>query len=148
MLRKHFAALAAIDQTPALKYRVRRYFDLPGGSLFRALSSYSQADLVLCLVRINTPRARQIVETLIGKEITVGPACRFVYSFNKQDPSVKRQPVVSYVCEDPQLRRKSRLARIWHEFKPGRTREQLIRRGLTPGDIKRAEKRGLVRIAR
>lgn len=150
MLRKHLAAVAAIDRNPALKYRVLRYFDLPNGSLLRGLMGYSQADLVLCLMRINTPRSRSIAETLVGRPITVGPACKFTWSFNKQTPSVGRQPVVTYVCPptEAQLRRGSRLASVYHEFKPGRTKEQLLRRGLRTGDIRRAVSRGLVRIAK
>jgi hypothetical protein len=147
MLRKHLAAIAAIDQNPALKYRVRRYFDLPRGSLFAALMDYSQADLVLCLVRIGTTRSRSIAESIIGKPITIGPACRFVYSFNKQTPSVRRQPVIVYVCPNPDLRHKSRLAVMYREFKVGRTKDQLLQRGVRMADIRRAERRGLVRIA-
>jgi hypothetical protein len=147
MLRPHLASIAAIDQCPALKYRVRTYFDLPSGSLFAALRGYSQADIVLALMRFNTPRSRSIVESLIGRPITVGPACRFVYSFNKQNPTLRRQPVITWVCGEPNIRSKSRLAVLYPEFKIGRTRDQLIQRGLRTGDIKRAVSRGLVRLA-
>lgn len=149
MLRKHLAAVAKIDRNPALKYRVQRYFDLDRGHLFRALQGYSQADLVLAMMRINTPLSRSIAESLVGRPITVGPACKFTWSFNKQTPSVGRQPVVVYVCPETEttIKKRSRLAMIYHEFKPGRTKEQLLRRGVRPGDIRRAVSRGLVRIA-
>lgn len=147
MLRPHLASIAAIDQCPALKYRVRMYFGLPSGSLFKALKGYSQADIVLALIRFGTPRSRQIVESLIGKPIVVGPACRFVYVFNKQNPTLRRQPVITWVCPVPDIRAKSRLAVLYPEFKIGRTRDQLIQRGLRNGDIKRAVSRGLVRLA-
>lgn len=147
MLRKHLAAVAAVDQTPALKYRVRQYFDLPRGSLFTALRGFSQADLVLCLLRIGTPRSRRIVEALVGRPIIIGPACRFVYYYNKQNPSLRRQPVVVFVDPDAIIRGKSRLAKCMAEFKVGRTRDQLLQRGVRNGDIRRAVARGIVRMA-
>lgn len=149
MLRRHFPAIAAIDNAPALAYRVRQYFALPSGPLIRTTRGLSQADLVICLLSINTQRARDIVATLIGKPITVAPACRFHWSFNRQRPTVGRQPVITWVedCANVPLRRGTRLALSYPEFKCGRTLQQLRQRGVSRGDVRRALQRGWIRVS-
>jgi hypothetical protein len=149
MHKRHFPAIAAIDITPALAYRVRQYFDLGSKPLIYEMSHFSQADLVLCLIRIGTPRARQITESLIGRPITVGPACKLHWSFNKQMPSLRRQPVITWVKDAylVPLRRGTRLALCYPEFKCGRTLQQLRQRGVSRGDISRAVNRGWIKLA-
>lgn len=151
MLRRHLAALAAISRTPALEYRVRRYFALDSSPMIFACTraGLSQADVVLCLIRIGTPAARNIIEGLIGKPITVGPACRLTWAYNKQTPSVGNQPVVTWVMPTLQvpLRMGTRLAANFPEFKCGRTLQQLQMRGVSRGDIRRAIRRGWIKMA-
>jgi len=149
MLRKHLQSLALIVRTPALLYRVRRYFNLGTEHLFVALrrAGLGQADVVLCLLKIGTQRARRIAEALIGKPITVAPACRFTYSVNGHAPRIGRQPVITWVIDEFPVLRMSRLVRCLHEFRVGRTREQLMRRGVTKGDIGRAVRRGWIALA-
>ena len=148
MLRRHLAAIAAITTTPSLEYRVRRYFALDSSPLIASVrhAGLSQADIVLCLTRINTPRARIIAESLIGKPITIGPACRLSWGYNKQAPTVGTQPVVTWVASSVPLRRGTRLALTFPEFKCGRTKQQLQMRGVSNGDIRRVIKRGWVRM--
>lgn len=100
--------------------------------------------MVLALVRIGTNRARQIAESLIGKPITVGPACRFVYNHNRSSPLVRTQQTIARVLDLTLCRAKSRLAACLPEFRVGRTLEQLLSRGVRRGDIKRAVRRGMI----
>ena len=150
MLKRHLPALAAIDQVPALSYRVRRYFELGSGLLIHELprASLSQADIVLCLMSINTDRSRAIAESLVGKPITIYPACKLTWGFNKQTPSVSTQPTITYVKSlgEVPLRRGTRLAMCYAEFKRGRTLQQLQMRGVSRGDIRRAMKRGWIKV--
>jgi hypothetical protein len=149
MLRRHLAAIAAITRTPALEYRVRRYFALSNRPLIAACrrAGLSQADLVLCLVRMGSPRARIIAESLIGRPIHVAPACRLTWAYNKQQPSVRRQPVITHVQEQVPLRRGTRLALSFPECRRGRTLEQLQQRGVSKGDIRRMMRRGWITVA-
>lgn len=150
MLRRHLPALAAIEATPALAYRVRRYFNLRPGLLIHALprAGYSQADIVLCLMSINSERSRRIAESLIGRPIAVLPSCKLTWSFNKQTPSVSTQPTIVSVKSlgEVPLRRGTRLAMCYAEFKRGRTLQQLQMRGVSRGDIRRAMKRGWITV--
>lgn len=150
MLRRHLSAIAAIDAVPALSYRVRRYFELGSRLLIHELSSasLSQADVVLCLMSFNTDKARSIAESLIGKSIEILPSCRLNWSFNKQLPSVSTQPTITHVKSmgEVPLRRGTRLALCYAEFKRGRTLQQLQMRGVSRGDIRRAMKRGWIKV--
>lgn len=146
MLRRHLPAIAAIAASPVLTYRVRRYFALDSRPLILSVRGLSQADIVLCLVRIGSPRAREIAGSLIGKPITVAPACLLRWSHNKQTPSVGRQPMVTWVAETVPLRRGTRMALTFPEFKCGRTLQQLLMRGVSRADVRRVTKRGWVKM--
>ena len=145
MLRRHLSALAAITRYPSLVYRVRQYFALGSRPLLIELrcAALCQADVVLALVRIGTKHARTIAESLIGRQITIGPACRFVYNHNRSTPLVRTQPTINRVLDLTNCRAKSRLARCVPEFRLGRTWDQLIARGVRRGDIKRAVRKGM-----
>lgn len=148
VLRRHLCALAAIMRTPALEYRVRQYFALGSGPFLVELkrAGLCHADIVLCLLRINTQRSREIVEALIQKPITVGPACRFVWPDNRQTPRVRRQPKITWVCSDVLPRRGTRLYSRFPEFRVGRSLQQLQLRGITRGDVKRAIRGGFIKM--
>lgn len=148
MLRRHLSAIAAVTRTPALEYKLRRYFALDSSPLIVSCTRarLSQVDLVLALMRINTPRSRVITSSLIGRPITIGPACRLSWSYNKQDPSISTQPVVTWVDNTVLLRRGTRLALTYPEFKCGRTLDQLTMRGVSRSDIRRAMKRGWIKM--
>lgn len=148
-LRKHLQSIAAIDQNPALKYMVRTYFDLGSERLSVALrrAGLGQADLVLCLLRLRLPSARRMAESLIGHPITVAPAVKFTWRANGAAPTVGKQPVITWVMRDPPTRRSTRLDQCFAEFRVGRTRQQLLARGVSRGDIRRAARRGWIRMA-
>ena len=148
-LRKHLQSIALITRIPSLLYRVRRYFALSSGHLFIALRrrKLGQADLVMCLMSIGTEAARRVTECLIGRSITIGPACLLKYSHNTEHPTIGRQPVITRVSARPKIKARSRLARAFDEFRVGRTREQLLSRGVSRGDIRRAQRRGWIQLA-
>ena len=77
MLEKYRAALGRVP--PVVRMRVLNYFKLPPlrGSLFDQLSSENlgQADLVLCLLRINDAQSLRLAERLVGHPIVVCPPC-------------------------------------------------------------------------
>jgi hypothetical protein len=146
MLRRHLTAIAYITRFPSLTYRVRRYFSLGSGPLLIELrrAALHQADIVLCLLRIDTRMARRIAEALIGKPITIGPSCRFVYNFNRSSPLVRTQATICQVATFHNVRNRTRLHTCLPEFKVGRTMDQLLMRGVSKGDIKRAMRRGII----
>lgn len=148
MLKRHLAAIAAIDSTPALAYRVRRYFALGSQHLIIEMprAQLSQADIVLALLRMGTPRSRCIIEGLINKPIHIAPACKLTWAYNKQTPSVGTQPVITWVSPFVPLRKGTRLALSFPEFKCGRTKQQLLARGVSNGDIRRAMRRGWIQM--
>jgi hypothetical protein len=149
MLRKHLPAIAAIHATPALSYRVRQYFGLGPRHLITECREHElcHADIVLCLIRINTPRALQIVTSLLGKPITIGPACRLTWPDNRQLPLVRTQPTICAVHQDIVVRRRTRLHSCLSEFKIGRTWDQLLQRGVRRADIRRAVRKGIIQLA-
>lgn len=146
MLRRHLVAISAITSTPSLVYRVRQYFSLGSGPLISELSRerLCHADIVLCLLRINTCRSRHLAESLVGRPITIGPSCCFRYPTNRSSPLVRTQATISRVLEAVAVRRRTRLHSCLPEFKVGRTREQLLARGVSRGDIRRAVRRGII----
>lgn len=148
MLRKYLTAIAAITHTPSLEYRVRRYFGLGSRPLIIELrqAELAHADIVLALLRFGTPRSRKIVESLMGKPITIGPACRLVWPDNRQLPLVRTQPTITSVNLDITVRRRTRLHTCLPEFRVGRTLDQLRMRGVSRGDIKRAVRRGVIQL--
>lgn len=147
-LRKHLQGLALITRIPALEYRVRQYFALGSDHLFveLRLAGLHQADVVLALMRIGTNAARRIAESLIGRSITVAPACKFLWRVNGALPSVGRQPMITWVTPKFPALRASKLAKVVCEFRVGRTLEQLRNRGVTRWDIRRAAARGWIHV--
>lgn len=147
-LRRHLQVIAVVNRTPALLYRLRRYFKLRSEPLVLALSrrGLGQADLVLALLRIGTRTARHVVERLIGHPITVAPACLLRYHVNGHAPRVARQPVITHVVPKCPAR-KSKLATYFAEFKVGRTLSQLAARGVTRRVLRTAERRGWIQLA-
>lgn len=148
MLRKHLQTIASMRRRPVLLYQVRRYFDLPSVPLHVAMRrrGLGQADLVLCLLRINTPASLHYVEMLIGKPITRAQACLLRYRVNGARPTVARQPRVTWVVPVNPCRKSTELRLRFSEFRPGRTLEQLLVRGITRRDIRMAQRRGWVQM--
>lgn len=134
---------------PALAYKLRRYFNLGSGPLIVSLyrAGLGQADVVLALLKINSDCARRAVERLVGRPITVCPSCLLIYDYNRSRPKLGSQPVITWVMRSPPLRSSTKIAACYPEFRVGRTREQLVCRGVSRGDIRRAVRRGWIKMS-
>jgi hypothetical protein len=149
-LRRHLSIIAFIDhRRPVLAHRLRVYFKLPPGRLIYTIpaAGLCQADVVLALIRFGSERAREIAELMIGKPITICPSCLLRYSYNHARPRVSLQPVITWVLPNPPLRQSTKIAHCYSEFRVGRTREQLLYRGVSRGDIRRAVRRGWIKMS-
>lgn len=149
---------------PRLKMQIMRYFFEQGiaprtashDTFFDwvADTGLCQADLVLCLLRMNSRPSLQLVERLIGRRITHCPPCLVLF----RGPSAVPRRMVPSTPDDrrvlsvvePSARdhrgRRRLLARPMYsrlaEVKPGMTLAQALGRGLTRRDIRIALKRG------
>jgi hypothetical protein len=81
---------------------------------------------------------------MMGKPITIGPACRLVWPDNRQVPLIRTQPTITLVNMDIVVRKRTRLASCLGEFRVGRTIDQLRMRGVRRGDIRRAVRKGII----
>jgi hypothetical protein len=120
-------------------------------ALFETLdwTGHDQADLVLCLLRVNTPKALSHAEDLIGHRIKLFPPA---YKWrplpvNVPDRTGDSRKVLHVVAE-PRLRtgRRSWL-RHYHLFRVGLSVAQLVRRGITANDLRLVTKRGWVELS-
>jgi hypothetical protein len=109
-------------------------------ALFRTLneSGYDQADLVLCLLRINTPESLHDAERLVGKQIThCPPALRWKPLSLQSDRTLDDRRVLS-VRPNPVLTASGRRGWLqhYHLFREGLTVTQLRQRGVTRRDLR------------
>jgi hypothetical protein len=158
MLRKHAHTVAMINRDRRTAYLLRDYFDLPRStSLMPALLArgLGQADLVLALLRLRdqaTPYSRLFrvyVELLVGHPITVGPACLLHYKTNTSTPTIiraKDDRRLTYVAPANPRQPRTEAHMRWSLFQVGRSISQLRVRGVTKRDIRRAARRGWIRI--
>lgn len=153
MLRKHAAAIARISSDETLRTLVLDYFGIPPcyhvtPALYQR--GLGQADLVLCLLRVRHPRARAVVELLVGRPIKVGPPCLLSYRVNGH-PSVAHprlhadRKIIHVVPRNPRAPNTEAAAR-WCEFRVGRSISQLRARGVTKRDIRRAARMGWIQL--
>ena len=128
---------------PSIKLRlaVEDYFEknhIPLGASLRT-------DVILALVRMNTPEARSAAEQLLGKKITTYPAA--VPPWPPKPVSKPKIQKVSIVRERT-YNRKGKWAmpkKTQEKFsmvRPGMTREQLVARGVPSRDLSRWTKSG------
>ena len=156
MLRKHSHTIAMINRDRTAAYLVRDYFSLRRGTtLMSSLceNKLGQADLVLCLLRLrDTHHYRMLgvyVHLLVGHAIVVGPRCLLQYRCNGAPTatvvrSLMDRRIVS-VADVPNPRKARTEAYYrWTDFRVGRTPRQLISRGATRRDVKRAMRKGWI----
>jgi hypothetical protein len=106
-------------------------------------SGYDQADLVLCLLRINAPESLRDAERLVGKQITHCPPClRWKPRPLPSDRTLDDRRVLS-VRPDPVLAGSGRRGwlRCYHLFRVGLTVAQLRQRGVTRRDLRLVTRR-------
>jgi hypothetical protein len=154
--------LARVDRR--LRAEMTRYFvecgmvpgDVPGDDLFDVVrrAGLCQADVVLCLLRINSRAALRLAERLVGRCITHCPPCLALFRGPLRvaprrcaaSPDDRRVVATSApAAVDKRGRRRllgspmyARMARV----RPGMTLSQVVSRGLTRRDIRIAVKRG------
>jgi hypothetical protein len=120
-------------------------------TLFKTLDQhgYDQADLVLCLLRINTTKARRGAELLIGHQIKqYSPVYKWkALPVNIPDRAGDQRRVLR-VVKEPRLAsgRRSWLGH-YHLFKEGLSVAQLMCRGITANDLRLVTKRGWVQLS-
>jgi hypothetical protein len=154
MLRKYRARVASIDKVTARNVaemlqcrRIRR----GEHALFRTLDSegFDQADLVLCLLRLNTRTALRHAERLVGHKIMHCPTAykwRPIPGATRDYPGDDRR--VMRVQSRPKLESGRRAwLRRYPLFQVGLTVAQLLRRGVRPGDLKMVTQRGWVELS-
>jgi hypothetical protein len=155
MLELYRTRVRKIDRRTAAKvFRQLRIKQWKTGrdALFKTLDEhgYDQADLVLCLLQINTPKAVQHAEMLIGHRIE---HCPPVYKWrplpvNVLDRKVIDERRVVRVQQDPRHKSgRPTWLRRYHLFKVGMSVGQLLRRGVTANDLRLVTKRGWVQLA-
>jgi len=121
-------------------------------ALFNTLDEYDydQADLVLCLLQINTPRTVQHAEMLIGHPIE---HCPPAFKWKPLPQSILDRRIIDErrvvsVQQDPRHKSgRPTWLRRYHLFKIGLSVAQLLRRGVTANDLRLVTKRGWVQLA-
>lgn len=157
MLGRHSHVIAMIGRDRSIKYLVRDYFALSvRQALMPALlgRGLGQADLVLCLLRLRDRHHLRMINVyvhlLVGRPILIGEPCLLRYATNGR-PTATRSPLaedrrVIYVQPDNPRQPSTEAHGRWREFKVGRSISQLRIRGVTKRDLRRAVRRGWVRL--
>lgn len=151
------AAADEIDKRQELRRAVLGYAILHSGgrevvpaSTWRIASGlgWGQADLALCLLRINTRASLALTERLVGRKITRCPPQL------REHQSPTRQPDQVREGDDRRIARVTRVscpwrpscssAREWREFRVGRSVRQLLARGVKRRHVRRALRKGWI----
>lgn len=151
MLRKHAAVIAELARDRLLAYHVRTYFCLPHRTAITPAMyqrGLGQADLVLALLRIEHPRAREFIEKLIGHPIVIGPSCLLMWRTNgapvvqrSVDPTDRK---IAWVHPTNPRQPGTDAHMRWCQYQVGRTVGQLRTRGVRRRDIRLAARRGWI----
>jgi hypothetical protein len=156
MLARYQRRVSGVDRETAATVleMLRVQWKLRGrDSLFQALdeSGHDQADLVLCLLRVNTKLSLRHAERIVGRRIKHCPPALQGFRpipLRSRDSDVDRRPVLRVVAV-PQLPSGRRpWLRHWHLFKVGLTVDQLRRRGVTSRDLRLVQRRKWVTLGR
>lgn len=131
-----------------LRTAILDYFKLPHlrDPLTDILMSVNlgQADLVLCLLRINTREALRLAERVVGKRITICPPClRFARARPPRALPGKDERVITWVGEN---KFNGGRAHRFSLLRPGMLLSQYVARGGRKRDVRVALSRGLVRV--
>lgn len=118
-----------------------------------------QADLVLSLLHIrdsasSADRRRVLsfyVHRLVGRPILVGESCLLRYRVNGHAPTIlrtrdPRDRKITWVLETNPRQPSTDAHLRWSEFRVGRSVAQLRTRGVTRRDLRRAVRKGWIRM--
>lgn len=147
ILARYITAIAAIDHDPVTSYLVREDLGLPGFGMPYALNmrGLGQADLVLSLLRLDTPQSRAHVETILGRPIQHCPGVFLAWRINGR-PLVRRSPVIIHLAPNPRKPNTTAHQRYESTFKIGRTIQECLARGARKRDIRSAQRRGWIKV--
>lgn len=158
MLRKHFATVSLIDQDRHTSYLVRDYFALSHITpLLPACEQRGlfQADLVCALLVLRDQRTTHatvftdFIEALMGHPIQIGAPCLSQYRAQSLLTRIVRSKdqrrITAVVPHNPRQPQTTPFFQ-WREYRVGRTLGELMVRGITRRDIRRALKRQWIRV--
>lgn len=148
-LLQHRRQCARVSQS--LRLGIFLYFSLPpfAGNVCDSLHEhgYWQADLVLCLLRINTREARSVVAKLVGHPIVVCPPClRHARRAPPPRKLARHELRVTWIKPDAPDYLSGDLALRISRLRPGMLLAQYRARGGRRRDLRVALARGLVRV--
>lgn len=156
MLKRHAHTVAMLNRDRTIAYLVRDYFQLPRGvALMPALidARLGQADLVLCLLHLYDRHhyrlTRAYIHLLVGRPISIGPPCllrRPLVPFATIPPGPRTlldRRITAVAPANPRRVRTAAHGR-WDDFMVGRTVGQLLSRGSTRREVRRAVRRGWI----
>jgi hypothetical protein len=155
LLHAHHQTIAQLSSHRDLKYLIKDYFQLPRTkALMPALLAkrLGQADLVLFLLRIYDTHptqgqaAEDFIARFIGHPILIGPRCLSRYRDPHPYTKIDRTPRVVYVSETNPRNPNTDAFLRWPEYRVGRTVAQLVARGVTRRDIRKAVKHGWIKL--
>lgn len=158
MLKKHSLVVSMMNRDRATAFLLRDYFDLPrdqtlmSGLLNKRLG---QADLVLALLRLRDRNMHDrhilgaYIELLVGHPIIVAPSCLLHYSLSTPRPRVvksKDERKITYVTNTNPRAPATAAHLRWCEFRIGRSIGQLYVRGVTKRDVRKAVRKGWIKV--
>lgn len=159
MLNHHHQTIARLSTDRSLKYLIRDYFGLPvATALMPAMIArgLGQADLVLCLLRIRDAHsalraaAESHITALVGHAIRACPPCLQLYNQQRNCAADTQRSLddrrVTHVSPGNPRQEGTDAFMRWHEFRVGRTIGQLVSRGITKRDIRRAVRNGWISV--
>lgn len=142
--------VARINRDKSVTLRVRRYFNfsteegaLPSPLWYQLRSQgLWQADLVLCLLRLNCRRSRSWIGELIGHPITICPPQR------RGTPILikEKKSRIRWVTKNNPRYPNTGAHERFQIFRAGRTVEECMSRGITPRDLRQAIKHRWIHI--
>lgn len=156
MLHLHWKTIAQLATHRDLKYLVRDYFSLPKSqALMPALLAkrLGQADLVLCLLRLRDQhwgmrtQFESHITSLVGHPIHYGPTC--LQSYRTGPTRIVRskdERRITFVSTTNPRQPGTEAHLRWCEYRVGRTVGQLLVRGVTKRDIRKAIESGWIKV--
>jgi hypothetical protein len=145
LLRLHLRTLRYISAHSPTYSALRHYFHVPPRvPLIDHLSEtdHGQADVVLALLRLNTPDSLRFAEIMVGHAIVRCPPC--LLGRNRQAPRRPQWIITQVARDNPRVEPLARLR--FNEFRVGRTEEQLLARGILRREISWLKKRGWITV--
>lgn len=146
ILPRYIASIASLDSDRVLSRLVRYDLRLSERPMVYALLErrMGQSDLILSLLRVGTPGARDRVEDILGRPIVLCPCVLLRWRINGAPPRVARTPRIARIVSNPRKPNTGAHARFAQAFRVGRTLEECRAYGATRRDVRSAVRRGWI----